>query len=233
VILSWTRVLGGLCAVLALTLGLEWVLPGGSPQETAGHAVHLFSAGTHTALPVRETSGWAETILARPLFSISRRPPRVVAGKSSETPVGQARLTGIMISRTRRTAIFAPDGGGKPLVLAEGGSVNDSTIRSIQPDRVVMASGAVLRPSYDRNRVNGLSTTPPFQPVMPNFANPGFAKPGFPPNNFGNPGLPPQGFNPVQPQAADENGGPPNPPQPLPPALQNPSLRLMLPQRRE
>jgi hypothetical protein len=124
-----------------------------------------------------------------------------------------------MITRAGRRAIFAPEGGGKQLVLAEGASVNQTTISSIQPDRVVLAGGAVLRPTYDRNRPQ---TVPLFQPITPNF-QPGFPQPGFPQPGFAQPG-----FQPAAPMAsagAEDGVQPPPPPQPF--------RGPMIPQRRE
>jgi hypothetical protein len=220
------RLLIGLAAFFALVLALEWLVPAGSAIPATAQGVHLVTAARPSAPPLRKTADWAATILARPLFSISRRPPRVVARGPAETAVGEARLSGIMISRYGRHAIFAPDGGGKPLVLAEGASVNDSTIRSIQADRVVLASGAVLHPTYDRNR-STLTTTPPFQPaMMPNFGQPGFNNPAFPPN-FQTPGFPPPAFQPPAFVPGEGNPGV------LPNSPQNPMFRgAMMPQRR-
>ena len=158
------------------------------------------------ALAARDTSAWVGAILARPLFSTTRRPVRVVTRGVSAVAAGQARLAGIMITRSGRRAIFAPEGGGRQMVLPEGAAVNDSTIRRILPDRVTLASGAVLLPSYDKNRAT--TGTPGFQPFNPGFGNPGFGAPG-----FGNPGLNPGFPNPIMP------GGFPNP------AFQNPGLQ--------
>jgi hypothetical protein len=194
---SLTRLVAGLMAVLVVVLALEWLLPGDS--VLALPAVRLAGPARQVAPPARRTGAWADMVLARPVFSISRRPPRVAAGPKADTEAGQARLAGIMVSSLRRLAIFAPDGGGKPLVLAEGASVNDSTIKDILPDRVILASGAVLTPAYDHNRVVPPPAAPFFQPP---FQNPAFPNPGFPA-----PGGPPI-FNPAQPNPVGENGQP-------------------------
>ena len=146
------RLATGLAVLLAAILGLEWVLPGQPSPAAAVPLAHLQAAGRAAALPARKTSVWAEATLARPVVSISRRPPKVTAAGVALAAPGQARLAGIMITRYGRQAIFAPEGGGRALVLAEGGAVNQTTIRSILPDRVVLVSGAVLHPAYDRNR---------------------------------------------------------------------------------
>jgi len=225
------RLLWSGIAAFGLVLAFEWGWPAGGdplvppPRLPIGHAV-----GQPAAL--RETAAWGETILQRPLFTISRRPPRAVRNGGQVAAVGQARLAGIMISRTGRRAIFAPEGGGKQRVLAEGAAVNDSTIRRIQPDRVILASGTVLLPAYDKNRSQ--ATTPPFQPPPPNFAPPGFTAPGFPgaafnpafPNpNFPNPAMAPQGMAAPPPPVSDDSG----PVTSIPPSPRN----QFAPQRRD
>jgi len=192
-----TRPAAGVMAVLVLVLACEWLLPTG--HVPALPAVRLSGPTRQGPPPKRRTGAWADAVLARPVFSISRRPPRIAAGPRTDTEAGQARLAGIMVSDMRRLAIFAPDGGGKPLVLAEGASVNDSTIKDILPDRVILASGAVLTPAFDRNRVVPPPALPLFQP---GFQNPAFANPGFP--GAGNQPV----FNPPQPYPAGENGQP-------------------------
>jgi hypothetical protein len=222
------RLIWGGFGGLVFILLLEWVWPSPSPPPIAAHKPRLIDHAEPQEA-ARDTSGWADTILGRPLFSVSRRPPRVVRSSGSQTAIGQARLSGIMISAAGRRAIFAPDGGGKQLVLSEGASVNDTTIRRIQPDRVILASGAILQPTYDRNR--SPATTAPFQPGLPNpgFAVPGFPNPGFPNPGFPNPNFPNPAFqNPgiPQPPPGGEDGNAGSPPLPNP---RNP----MIPQRRD
>ncbi len=238
------RLLAGLAALLGLVLVLEWALPSQPSPAQAVPLARFQSAGRAAVLPTRRTANWAEAILARPVFSISRRPPRIAAGGPASAGPGQARLAGIMITRTGRRAIFAPEGGGHALVLAEGGSINQSTIRRILPDRVVLVSGAVLQPAYDRNRPAATTAfQPPVTPFNPNFppfpnpggqfANPGLLTPGVPPPGFQPPGFQPPGF----PQQAFQPAGVPVP-QPngedgVPPTPQQAFHGGLIPQRRE
>jgi hypothetical protein len=210
------RTLAGLIGLLALVLVVEW-LPSSGPAVPVIAPPRL-SAGAHegTRLAVRETDAWVNAILARPLFSIGRRPPKPAVVRSAGTDEGIPRLSGIMIAAGFKRAIFAPDGGGKPLVLTEGQTLADTSIRSIEPGEVVLASGEVLHPAYDKNRV----PTPYIPPGLPNpaFANPNFGQPGFQPPNM----LPPN----FQPGGAAAQGT--EMPQPGPPPF-----RGMMPQRRE
>jgi hypothetical protein len=100
-------------------------------------SMHPLAAGL--ALPPQaatapdHTTAWVATILARPLFSRSRRPPAIAA----ETRPGLPRLSGITISPAGKRAIFAP-AGGKPIIAREGDHVGVFTIRSISADRVII-----------------------------------------------------------------------------------------------
>ncbi len=188
--LDRARLLYGALAVLVLVLALEWAWPAGRAGEDVGPPTFTTPKQAQAAA-ARETASWEQTVLARPLFSIGRRPQRVASKAGDVLAVGQARLAGIMITRFGKRAIFAPDGGGKQMVLPEGASVNDSTIRRIQADRVILASGTVLLPTYDHNP-STLGTTPPFHPAFaPNFPAPG---PGFPNQAFPNQALPNQAY---------------------------------------
>ncbi len=224
------RILIGTIAFLALILVVEW-LPSWptTPMPTAPKRMtSLNRAGTRLA--VRDTEEWASAILARPLFSISRRPPKVAAGRSAALD-GMPRLSGIMIAPGIRKAIFAPEGGGKPVVLGEGASLADTAIRTIAPGEVILASGQVLRPMYDKNRVPGQSVYTPAGLPAPAFNNPNFANPAFQPPGFQPPGFQPPGFQqqgipqpPFQPAAAPGDGNEAAPP---------PPFRGVMPQRRE
>jgi hypothetical protein len=224
------RLLGTVLGVLTLVLLLEWVWPTGSYEAGPPVGLLLPHDGPRARVQARAASAWAESVLARPLFSISRRPPKVQASAGTAAAPDQARLSGILIGRFGKRAIFAPEGGGKPLVLGEGASVNESTIRSIEPNQVVLTSGTVLIPSFDKNRVPSQPYVPPFQPPMQ-----GFPQPPFPNGQLPGGAFPMQRS--VMPQPAPEGAGdqqdgaavpPPGIPQPVP-VFRGP----MIPQRRE
>ena len=123
------------------------------------------------------------TILARPLFSSSRRPPQsAAAGASADSDFADTRLAGILTEPGRRIAIFAVS-GDKPLRVAEGDAVSGWRIESITP-REVSLSGPTgtktLQPKLDPNLA-----PPPNQPVAAKPAGrlpapPGAARPGTP-----------------------------------------------------
>jgi hypothetical protein len=78
------------------------------------------------------------TILARPLFSATRRPPESEQGAQPDTALKDLRLTGIMVMPDQRVAIFAK-AGEKPLVLSEGEMIGDWHIDNIAPQSVSLS----------------------------------------------------------------------------------------------
>ncbi len=223
------RLLAGLIAALALLLALEWLIPSGSLSALPQSAPRLGRTTQKGPLIARATAEWTSSILARPLFSSNRRPPKLASGSRDLSSPEEARLSGILIGRFGRRAIFAPTGGGKPLVLGENGAVNDSTIKSIEPGQVELANGAVLKPSFDKNRVP-TAYTPPFQPpVFPNQVQPGTViggnglQPNFPLPRF------PQPIPQPQPVPGNDGDTENQPAQPQPPVFRGP----MIPNRRE
>ena len=79
------------------------------------------------------------TILGRPLFSSSRRPPQTAASDGDGTSdLADTRLTGIVTEPGRSIAIFAVN-GAKPLRLTEGEAVSGWRIESITPREVALS----------------------------------------------------------------------------------------------
>ncbi len=118
-----------LCGVV----GLEWLVPYASPQVQQLREHRLGN-------PVQPSAGRgdlpdhdASAILARPLFSIGRRPPAVRTGTALQTD-DLPRLSGIMITGAQKHAIF--EGDGKPKVTAIGDQVGDYRILAIMPSAV-------------------------------------------------------------------------------------------------
>ena len=163
----------GACAALLLILFAEW-LPGG---ERSGMPLHAGAPHTrpHAATAAsdsdsdtdKDSDSWAQTVTARPLFSIGRRPPKIASNHPAAAG-GLPRLSGIIVTRFSRRAIFMPD-SGKPVVLAEGGSIDEDTIRVIAADHVLLTGpkgDVTLYPSFDRNRTVPAPVLPPRGPVF-------------------------------------------------------------------
>jgi hypothetical protein len=94
------------------------------------------------------------TILARPLFSATRRPPQNAStGSSADNDLANARLTGIVTEPGRRLAIFAVS-GEKPLKVAEGDAVSGWRVESITAREVSLSGpegSKTLQPKMDPN----------------------------------------------------------------------------------
>lgn len=153
----------------------------------------------------------ADTVLARPLFSIGRKPHKeaVVSGRIGGDTM--PRLSGIMITPYGRRAIFTPD-TGKPQVLAVGATVAEHAIRAIDPDGVQLDGvPRKLRPTLDRQHAAQLT---------PNIITPGMVPQPFQPGVMPQP-FQPQPFQPPQPPGAGEDGEPPAV-APIPPPFRGP-----------
>jgi hypothetical protein len=95
----------------------------------------------------------AAAVLARPLFSRTRRSPQEVeAGAVPDKPL-LLRLTGTLVSQAGQQAIFAPATGGKTLAVGVGSRVGVFTVAAIAAGEVTVldpGGGAqVLRPKAD------------------------------------------------------------------------------------
>jgi hypothetical protein len=204
--------LAALGLLLAATLAAEFALPGPGDDMAAATGIRpaprlpRLDAARATAQVVDRSDAWVATILARPLFSRDRHPPDAKVASASDPGEGLPRLTGIAVSPSGRSAIFAGAAAGKPIVVGEGGSVGGYTVRAIAPGRVqVVGPGGerTLSPSFDptlpavaaeaprpppgMQGFPGLPLTPgmplqmpgrPFIPQVPRFGNGAFNQPG-------------------------------------------------------
>src|SRR5215471_7296301 len=104
-------------------------------------------------------------ILARPLFSSSRRPPQSNSPKVAEDGgLADSRLAGIVIGAGPRFEIFAPE-GAKPLTVNEGETVSGWLVESISQREVALSAPdgtKTLQPKFDPNLV-----PPPPEPAPP------------------------------------------------------------------
>ena len=74
-------------------------------------------------------------ILARPLFSATRRPPPHSDSPTGDSALSDTRLTGIVTEPGYRFAIFAPN-GAKALIVHEGDTVSGWRVENITPTEV-------------------------------------------------------------------------------------------------
>jgi general secretion pathway protein N len=156
-------VLGG-CALFGAILAME-LASAGSEDAVVTQAAARSDATSPTIRPQNpRPEELVATVLARPLFSSTRRPPQdAPSGAATDADLSDARLTAIVTTPGRRLAIFAVN-GDKPLKVAEGDAVSGWRIESITPREVSLSgpSGTkTLQPKLDPNLA-----PPPGQPPI-------------------------------------------------------------------
>lgn len=138
--------------LMLMTLYLEYRAFQDEVVTTATASPSSSTSQTDNAMTLTDRSqDWVATILDRPLFKVSRRPPPgSAAGISRGT--GLPRLSGTLVTSLQRSAIFAGPAGSKPVVIAEGAKLGGYTVQSIGAGRVVLVGpdgSIVLKPSFD------------------------------------------------------------------------------------
>ncbi|HUC12743.1 MAG TPA: hypothetical protein VL985_20295 [Stellaceae bacterium] len=173
------------CAAFAGILAAELIATTPAAQtEAAAGGASVRATPRLASAPQPEASARLDTmvaeILARPLFSSTRRPPsedRPVA----DTGLSDTRLTGILIEPGHRFAIFAPT-GDKPLMVSEGDMVSGWRVENITPRNVSLSGPEgtqTLEPKIDPNlappapRPGSVPAATPFRPAAVSLPRPG------------------------------------------------------------
>ncbi len=137
-----SRGLPALLLCIALTLGGILYLearPGASGTDagapTEGRAAEVVHLGQPA--PAENAAPWVATILARPLFSPTRRSPAAEAG-SVKAVAEMPRLAGVLVSEAGSEAIFARP-GQKPTVVRAGDRIGPYLVTSISAGEVSLA----------------------------------------------------------------------------------------------
>ena len=102
-----TMLLGVLALALGGVVAAELAAPGAAPVAVPPMPGRVPVAAAAPA-GVGRVDGWVGTILARPLFSPSRRPAATAAAAG---PGGLPRLAGVIVGPEGKTVIFAAAGG--------------------------------------------------------------------------------------------------------------------------
>jgi hypothetical protein len=173
------------CALAAAIITAEMARPPDrdDPVSKAASPPEAAPASTRPESPGRYNELLA-TILARPLFSNTRRPPpRGGDDATADSGLADTRLTGIIVVPGHRIAIFAPL-GAKALVVSEGETVSGWRVEHINPREVSLSgpSGTkTLQPKFDPNLAPPPSPTVgagnPAPGPVPAAARPGFRPP--------------------------------------------------------
>jgi len=136
--------------ILCATIGFE--LAGSWQEQPADPPTRLTApkreAAVGTAEPSNQRDAWFNTILSRPLFNPDRKP----IGLDAHTVRGLTRLTGIIITGSRRVAVFAAPSGGRAIVVEAGAHIGAYDVLDIT-DAGVTVTGpegtTVIRPIFD------------------------------------------------------------------------------------
>lgn len=148
--------------LLVLCLGLVWVIvqqlaaaPSDEPVAAADGSViasivpDLPPEPQFEMAPIEEF----ETVLARPLFAPSRRPPEIdVAPSGGQAENVSLVLKGILIGEVTRLALIRPRNSSEIERLSEGQSIGGWTVSHIAPDHVVLERDGreqTLEPGFD------------------------------------------------------------------------------------
>lgn len=144
-----------LCGTIAFEIAGPRPAPPLQPARIAG-PVRDVQMGV--AQPPGQQDAWLSDILARPLFSPDRKP--IGSGNVRGLP----RLTGIVVSGSRRVALFAAAPGERPVVREAGTRIGAYEIKVVD-DAGVTVSGpggtTVLRPLFDPSPPSPVARTAP------------------------------------------------------------------------
>lgn len=137
--------LPALCAVtLVAVIAVE--LATGEPPAPSVQPGPVAALATQ-ALQSDPMPGQVATLLARPLFSPDRKPDVMPSSDDSGLP----HLTGIVVTRTDRKAIFSTLDGGRGVVVGQGDQVGAYHVQQITTVDVMLigADGPhTLRPTF-------------------------------------------------------------------------------------
>jgi len=163
--------LGALALLLALTIGYEILAPNadeaGIAAPAAAHAAAPAAIPANRGAAGAQTATWVGTILARPLFAVSRKPdagPAAAAAAASDEATDLPRLTGVEMYGTTKRALFQPVGDVPPLVVGEGELVAGWTVAKIEHTSVTLTGPkgeTTVEPKFDENMVPPPPQMPP------------------------------------------------------------------------
>jgi len=162
------------CVLFASILGSELIptTPAAETEAAAGGGSIRAAVALPPAVgpePRARPDTMIKEILARPLFSSTRRPPHG-DGPAADTGLSDTRLTGIVIAPGHHFAIFAPP-GDKLLVVREGDTISGWRVENITPRNVSLSGPEgtkTLAPKIDPNLAPPpppAGTAPPAAPL--------------------------------------------------------------------
>jgi hypothetical protein len=148
--LTATCLIGSLCFAAALPLELRSNV---TKPIVASSPIAKTDESPTTRRVAPATKQRVATVLARPLFSATRRPPENEQDGHPDTSLNDLRLTGILIMPDQHFAIFVGS-NGKPVMRSEGEMVSDWRIENIAAQSIFLTGPAgttTLEPKADPN----------------------------------------------------------------------------------
>lgn len=136
-------------------------------HKTPTRVAPTISLLSEFGLPAQET-GFPE-LLARPLFTISRRFPVVPQGGPSAMKKGQFVLVGVLLARPQQAALLRDVQTNKTKTVAVGARVRDDldmVLEKVAPDRVVLRQGEEVEELTLDVLRGGKPAQPPPAPVV-------------------------------------------------------------------
>lgn len=120
-------------------VGTELLVPGAGPARGVAGA----------AIPDRPEAPPLESFAAvveRPLFTASRRPPPSGPEPGDDSLLlGRYRLSGVVVTPTRRIVLLREASSGRTLSVAQGERVDDWLVADVTQARIVLESDAGRR----------------------------------------------------------------------------------------
>jgi hypothetical protein len=139
-----TLVVLGLSGTIALELADRHRQQAASPTlNTIRPAVASLAMPSQTDIDARMNE-----ILARPVFNPGRRP----ISSAAKNVTGLTRLTGIVITKSAKIAIFAASSDGHPIIAEEGSRISAYEVKNISDSGVTVVGPAgvlVMTPHFD------------------------------------------------------------------------------------
>jgi hypothetical protein len=164
---------GGVAGLSLIILGLSGTItlefvgrrtqpPGSSVMEAIRPPV---AAASLVMPPQINIDSRMNEVLARPVFNSGRRP----IGSAAKDVAGLTRLTGIVITKSTKIAIFAAFPGGHPFIAEEGSRINAYEVKNISDSGVTVVGPAgvlVMTPHFDAAQPSIPKRSPP-GPLQP------------------------------------------------------------------
>lgn len=136
-------VLGLLWLALAAAAAAPWLL---APSAWLGPAPAPGGAAAAPALPATPAMQTFAALVERPLFTASRRPPPVAAAPAAgDLLLGRYRLSGVVVTPTRRIVLLREADSGKTLSVAQGERVGDWLVADVTRARIVLETATDRR----------------------------------------------------------------------------------------